>query len=163
VHASDWTASSVAVAALLVSVASFVYSRRATTASELQAAVAGRDEQRRLAEADRTAVAWAPEFTWGMGSGPLEHEHIATIRFTNSGTAVARNVRILLPPGSQIIDGFDNIPAVEPGLPISVAVIVKVLLSRDAHFGIKWRVQESGPSYFRRYTWRSQPPEPSVY
>jgi hypothetical protein len=163
VHASDWTALAVAVAALLVSVASFVYSRRATRASELQAAVAERDEQRRLAEADRTAVAWAPEFTWGMGSGPLEHEHVATIRFTNSGAAVARNVRVFLPPGSQIIDGFDEIPAIEPGLSIFVAVIVKVLLSQDAIFGIEWRVQESGPSYSRKYPWRSRPSEPSVY
>jgi hypothetical protein len=163
VHASDWIATAVALAALLVSAVSFAYSRRATKATERQAAVAERDEQRRLAEADRTAVAWDTDLTWGLGSGPLEHEHVATISLTNRGTAVARDARVLLPPGAQIVDGFDDVPTIEPGLSISLAVIVKVALSRDAHYGIEWRVQRNGQGYSRKYPWRPQPPELSVY
>jgi type II secretory pathway pseudopilin PulG len=133
----DAAAFLVAILALVLSGVALYYSRRATRASEQQAlaamtatAVAEREEQRQLADAEARAVRWTVSV---VGT--------AAIRLTNVGEQAAHDVRVELPSGGQLAGR--PLPAGQT-VPAGSSLVVGVAVQYAAAVQVFWALSPSG-------------------
>lgn len=147
---TGWISIGISVLALIASGLATVSARRSADAAARSAAVAERDEQRQLEEAERNAVRWRLE--------PDELHQTAegyAFRLTNDGTKPALHVFLTLPRDSQqrgdVPEGrtinagsFVTFEAFPPGGTMSMS---------SAEVLVRWRVRPHGDEYTQRWAW----------
>lgn len=150
---TDWIAAVVAVLALAISIAAFIYSRRATMASERQAAVAERQERRALEEAAERAVRWRfmPQPRVIFSDTPARGSGGDVLSITNEGDGTAYDVRVELRDGDQVIGGpLVNGELVHRGewvgMPSATAGY-----GPNEQFLVYWRTAPDGPERSQRF------------
>ncbi|TFV86203.1 hypothetical protein E4P40_13200 [Blastococcus sp. CT_GayMR20] len=139
--ASDWITAGVAVLAFLLSVAAFVYSRRATRAAEASAkaadrsaAVAEREEKRQAQEAEERAVRWQLTSTGRYRPN----------RLTNVGDGTAYDVQVQVADDIKVQDHPYEKEVIGPNSSMLVGIAV-TMDSADDTVTVRWRNSPDGP------------------
>jgi hypothetical protein len=139
---SDWVVPGTAVAALLLSAAAFVYSRRSTLAAERSATeaqrsaaaaertadVAEREEQRVQAEVEERAVKWE-----------LDRSGNAAAYVTNAGDGTAYDVHVEVPEEMRVVGEHTAAPELPAGGQLRVGVARRMSASPGSRITVRWR------------------------
>jgi hypothetical protein len=132
----------IAILALVISLVALYYARRATvanekaaTATQLQAEVAERAEERSREDAEANAVRWR-----------IDPEGTASVRLFNDGTSTARDVTVSVLPDSRRVAGR-SLPS---GDVVGPAASLRIWVSQHAgaepgELAVSYRLDPHGP------------------
>ena len=152
---TDWVVAGTAVAALALSGAAFVYSRRSTLAAEKSATeaqraadssersalaaersadVAEREEQRVRAEAEQRAVRWT-----------LERHGDAAAYVIHGGEGTAYDVHVGVPEDMRVVGAHTTEKELQPGGQMRVGVSRRMTAKPNSRITVRWRNRPDGP------------------
>lgn len=150
-----WIGLGISVLALVASGASVVYSRRSAGAAgssaesaARSAAIAEREEQRRLEEADRTAVRWRlePDALHQSAEG-------YAFRLTNDGTRPALRVFLKPPREAQQRGNVPDGQTINAGSAVEFELFPPAIDMSRTEMVISWQITQGGEEYTQRWVW----------